>query len=224
MGIVGAGRVGLVLARLATGAGHVVRIAGSGDPSRIADAVAASAPHAQAVWAPDVADADLTIAAVPITKARHLPHHALQGRVLVDAMNYWWETDGLVPELSDRTTSTSQTIARWLPGVRVVKAFNHASVWELEHLAMPPGDPQRRGIAVAGDHASDVALVCDLVDSLGFDPVVAGPLEAGVSFEPGTEAFGADATTAQLRQMLERFPTSQRGRVIARARDASHRP
>jgi hypothetical protein len=38
--------------------------------------------------------------------------------------------------------------------------------------------------------------------------------------EPGAEAFGADVDAAELRAMLDRFPTSQRGIVVARARAA----
>ena len=59
-----------------------------------------------------------------------------------------------------------------------------------------------------------------LVDDLGFDPVLAGPLAAGIMLEPGAEAFGADVDAAELRAMLDRFPTSQRGIVVARARAA----
>ena len=44
-----------------------------------------------------------------------------------------------------------------------------------------------------------------LVDDLGFDPVIAGPLAAGVMLEPGGEVFGADVDAAELRAMLARF-------------------
>ena len=221
IGIVGAGRVGLLLARRARTAGHDVRVAASGDPARIATDVAVAAPGARAVWAHEAASASVVLLAVPITKARDLPAEALAGRIVVDTMNYWWETDGHRPDLADPTTSTSETVASWLPGASVVKALNHASVWELENLGRPAGDPERRGIAVAGDDAAAVEAVCELVDSLGFEPVRAGGLAEGVRFEPHTEAFGADAVPADLRAILDRFWDSQRGRVVARARAAS---
>ena len=221
IGILGAGRVGLVLARLAREAGHDVRVAASADPAMIAAHVQAAAPGVRPVWAYEAASASVVLLAVPITKARGLPVDALAGRVVVDTMNYWWETDGSRPDLADPTTSTSETVASWLPGANIVKALNHASVWELENLGRPSGHPDRRGIAVAGDDSDAVTTVCELIDSLGFDPVRAGGLAEGVRFEPGTEAFGADALTADLRAMLERFWDSQRGRVVARARAAS---
>ncbi len=200
VGILGTGRVGTVLARLCRDAGLEVTAASSAD-----DPAAACA-------------ADVVIVAIPLGRFRTLPADLLRGRLVVDAMNYWWELDGARPDLDDPTTSTSETVAAFLDGARVVKALNHASVWELENLAHPPGHPDRRGIAVAGDDAGDRAAVAALVDAMGFDPVDAGPLAAGVRFEPPTEIFGSDATAGELREMLDRFPRSQRGRVVARAR------
>ncbi len=200
MGILGIGRVGAVLARLCRAAGLEVTAASSTD-----DPSAACA-------------ADVVLLAIPLGRYRTLPRDLLRGRLVVDAMNYWWELDGARPDLDDPTTSTSETVAAFLDGARVVKALGHASVWELENLGRPAGDPDRRGLAIAGDDARDRAAVAALVDALGFDPVDAGPLAAGVAFEPPTEIFGSDATAAELREMLDRFPRSQRGRVVARAR------
>lgn len=73
-------------------------------------------------------------------------------------------------------------------------------------------------IAVAGDDAGDVAEAAAIVDALGFDPVVAVPLAAGVRMEPFTEVFGADVPAAELRALLDRFPSSPRGRERAAAR------
>jgi len=87
-------------------------------------------------------------------------------------------------------------------------------------MALRPSAPGGRAIAVAGDDDAAVGLVMELVDDLGFDPVSAGPLAAGIMLEPGAEAFGADVDAGELRAMLARFPTSQRGIVVARARGA----
>lgn len=200
VGILGTGRVGAVLARLCRDSGIAVTAASSTDDPGPACA------------------AEVVILAIPLGRYRSLPRELLRGRVVVDAMNHWWELDGARPDLEDPRTSTSETVAAFLDGARVVKALGHASVWELENLGRPPGDPDRRGIAIAGDDSDAVATVAALVNALGFDPVVAGALAEGVRFEPPTEIFGADATAAELRIMLERFPRSQRGRVVGRAR------
>lgn len=217
LGIIGAGRVGMVLARLAVAAGYRVRIAGSGEPSRVgADALAASAT---AHWASDVAqESDVVILAIPLGRHRELPVAQLQGRLVIDAMNHWWELDGLRPDLADLRTSTSETVQRFLSRARVVKAFNHMSARDLEEESRTPGAPGRKAIAIAGDDPADVETVAGIVDDLGFDPVVAGPLAAGAMLEPGTDVFGAAAPAEHLRELLAGFATSQRGIMMARAR------
>ncbi|WP_426324961.1 NADPH-dependent F420 reductase [Microbacterium sp. E-13] len=219
LGIIGAGRVGLVLAKLARAAGYDVLIAGSGDPARIAGTVEAVAPGAVAGAASVVArDADAVVLALPLPQHRTLPVEALRGKLVIDAMNYWWEVDGLRSDLGDLRTTTSETVQALLTESRVVKAFNHMGYRDLDEEARPAGTPGRKAIAIAGNDARDVARVTRLVDDLGFDPVVVGPLPAGIMLEPGAEAFGADVDAAELRAMLERFPTSQRGIMVARAR------
>ncbi len=164
-----------------------------------------------------VLTADAVVLAVPLGQYRNLPR--LEGALVIDAMNYWWELDGHLAQFEDPTTSSSEVVARELTGARVVKALNHLSGYALEELARSPGDEERIAVAVAGDNDADIETVSALVDRIGFDPVVAGDLSAGVKFEPLTEAFGADADSAELIAILARFWDSQRGRVVGRARN-----
>lgn len=211
IGVLGAGKVGTILARLAVEAGYDVAISGSGDPSKISLITSVLAPGAQTLTSAEVARrSDIVIVAIPLHKMDTLPREELAGKLVVDAMNYWWETDGRDSEYGEPGASTSEALQEILRDSTVVKAFNHMGYHDLNEFA---GAADRRAIAVAGP--SDAAQrVGSLIDALGFDPLPIGGLAEGVRLQPFTPAFGANTDRDSLARIVEEFPQTERGREV----------
>jgi 8-hydroxy-5-deazaflavin:NADPH oxidoreductase len=203
LGIVGAGKVGTTIARAAIDAGYDVAISGSGPAERIALIVDVLAPGARALTTDEVVGfADLLILAVPMHRFRELSRDLFDGKILVDAMNYWEEIDGVDEELATAPAGTSVVVQERFASARVVKSLNHLGYYEFEEGRRPSGTPGRIAIAAAGDDRAAVAAVLQLIDRLGFDAVDAGPLEAGAALGPEGPVFGIAHTAEELSNLL----------------------
>jgi 8-hydroxy-5-deazaflavin:NADPH oxidoreductase len=203
LGIVGAGRVGTTIARAAIAAGYDVAISGSGAADRIALIVDVLAPGARPVSTEEVVrQADLIALAVPMHRFRQLPRDVFAGKILIDAMNYWEEIDGVDQELATAPAGTSVVVQEWFRSARVVKSLNHITYHKFDAGRRPHGAPGRIAIAAAGDDRAAVAAVMQLIDRLGFDAVDAGPLKAGLALEPNGPAFDASYSADGLSNLL----------------------
>jgi predicted dinucleotide-binding enzyme len=204
IGIVGAGKLGITLARIARHYGFDVNIAGSGSPGKIVLTAEVLAPGARAITVEDVArNSDVVILALPLGKFRTLPKTAFAGKLVIDAMNYWWEVDGERSAIVPDDQSSSEAVQEFLREARVVKAFSHMGYHDLFDEHTPRGAENRKAIAIAGDDKADTKTVAELVDSLGFDPLIIGKLAAGRKLEPGLRAFGANATINELKKIID---------------------
>jgi predicted dinucleotide-binding enzyme len=189
LAVLGAGHVGPVIARLAIKAGYPVAIATSGNPEDIALITELVIPGAQPRWAADAAaDADIVVLAMPLHRFLDIGPGLLEGKLVVDAMNYWPASDGVLNPFEGG--ASSEIVARRLSGSTVVKALNHIGYHDLEDRARPAGDPDRRAVGVAGDVPVAVATIAKLVDQLGYDPVRLDSLRAGRVLQPGGPVFG----------------------------------
>jgi predicted dinucleotide-binding enzyme len=203
LGVVGAGKIGTAIARAAVASGHDVAISGSGAVERIELIVEVLSPGAHPATTDDVVHhAELIVLAVPMHRFRDLPNDLFDGRILVDAMNYWEEIDGIDESLATAPMGTSLVVQQHFPLARVVKSLNHLGYFKFEQGRRPRGAPDRLAMAAAGNDPDAVASVMRLIDRLGFDAVNAGPLNGGVALQPGGPVFGVGLSADKLTKLL----------------------
>src|ERR1700680_237691 len=203
LGIVGAGKVGTTIVRAAMAGGYDVALSGSGSAERIALIVDVLAPGARAVTTDEVVQfASLIVVAVPMHRFRELPRDRFAGKILVDAMNYWEEIDGIDEELAAATGGTSRVVQERFSTARVVKSLNHLGYYDFDNGRRPRGAPGRIALAAAGDDRAAVAAVMQLIDRLGFDAVDAGGGAAGRALEPDGPVFGIAHSADELSDLL----------------------
>lgn len=203
LSVIGAGKFGTVVARAAVEAGYDVAIASSRPPEDIALIIDGLVPGARPVTVADAVEhSDLVVLAVPSYRFRELPPETFAGKVLIDTINYWAETDGIVPDFVDSPAHTSETVQRHFPTATVVKSLNQLGYHQFRDERQPPGTPGRIAMAAAGDDRAAVRQVLGLVDHLGFDPVDIGPLANGSQLGPGGPAFGVVARKRELIRLL----------------------
>ncbi|WP_437890340.1 NADPH-dependent F420 reductase [Phytobacter sp. V91] len=201
IGIIGAGFVGRAIAKLAIAAGHEVMLSNSRSPQTLFSlkpmigCEIGSACEAARF-------ADVVVIAVPLTAISALPVSELQGKTVLDAVNYYPERDGQFEVLDGRQTTTSELLARTLPGSRITKAFNAIPMTQLESDGLPAGAPLRRALPLAGDDIAGKNIASELYTAFGFDVVDAGPLSEGWRFERGMPAYCVRMTKEELTAAL----------------------
>ena len=203
IGLIGAGRIGGQVARLAIANGYDVVISNSRGPETLAELVAELGPRARAASAIEAAEAaDIAVVTVPLKNYRKVPVAPLAGKIVIDTNNYYPERDGHIPELDNESTTTSELLQAHLPKSKVVKAFNHIYASELTTHGQPAGSKNRRALVIAGDDQTAKNTVTHLLDEFGFDTVDAGPLKEGWRIQRDTPGYGPRRTAEELRKDL----------------------
>ena len=201
IGIIGSGHIGGTLTRRLRSLGHDVAVANSRGPQSLADLAAETG--ARAVSVEDaVQGTELVVIAIPLKAVPQLPAALFDGKLVVDANNYYPQRDGDIAELLDRSLSSSRWTADHLKGARVVKVFNNIQAAHLMDEGKPAGTAGRIALPVAGDDADAKRIVMGLVDDLGFDPVDAGTLDESWRQQPDTPVYGTDRDADGVREGL----------------------
>ena len=200
IGIIGSGRLGTAVAKQALAAGYTVRIANSRGPDSLSLILKVLLPGATAASVENtIAASDIVVLAIPLNQYKSLIPELLAGKIVIDAMNYWPPTEGIIAEFMDPHSTSSEYIQSYLPKASVVKTLNHIAYSELEQHSRPVGAGERRAIAVAGDNRRAKQTTAALIHDLGFDAVDMGDLSSGKKFQPDTILFNARLTAEELR-------------------------
>jgi len=203
IGLIGAGKIGSQIARLAIANGYDVVISNSRGPETLSALVAELGPKARARTPVEAAQAgDVVVVTIPLKNYRAVPVEPLAGKIAIDTNNYYPQRDGHIAALDNESTTTSELLQAHLPKSKVVKAFNHIYAAHLTTDGQPAGTKNRRALVIAGDDAAAKATVTRLLDQFGFDTVDAGPLKEGWRIQRDTPGYGPRRTAEELRRDL----------------------
>jgi NADPH-dependent F420 reductase len=182
VGVIGAGNMGSAFARRLSAAGHDVVIA-SRSFEEAQKAAAAVGAKVRAVPQEQVADGvDVVIAATPYDQQADAlrASGSLEGKTVVEISNPMKEDmSGLAVGL---TTSAAEEVAKSAPGAKVVKAFN--TVFAQVLADRPSGSAAKVQVFLAADDDAAKRTVRSLAESMGFEPLDAGPLSNARYLEP----------------------------------------
>lgn len=193
IGIIGSGALGSSIARALARAGIAATIANSRGPASLAALVQDLGSSITAGSVDEAAGADIVFAAIRWTDAErvfaNLP--AWNGRIVVDGTNPVAFIDPDGPDADDPTNPlaaygikavdlggqhSSRVFSRFVPGARVVKAFNHLDV---NVLSQPEVAGGRRVLFYSGDDAAAKADIRRIIEDTGFFPIDLGSLDIG---------------------------------------------
>src|ERR1700737_1688751 len=124
--VLGAGHVGPVIAQVALEAGYHVSIAASGDPEEIELIAQVLAPGAEPQRAADaVEEGGIVVLAIPLHKFTTLDPSLLDGKLVVDVMNYWPPVDGVQEMFEDHRYGSSEIVQHRLAPSTGGKTLKH---------------------------------------------------------------------------------------------------
>ena len=206
IGIIGAGHIGSTIGELWARAGHPVFFS-SRHPEELKDLVARLGSLAQAGTVDQaIAFGDVVFIAVPYGALPEIGKNygtSLAGKIVLDADNAVASRDGAIADEAERD-GIGVTSQKYLPGTRLVRAFNTLSYMIFAREANRPAP--RLAVPIAGDDPEAVQVAAGLVRDAGFDPVEVGKLADARRFQRGAPGYGQNVGAAELKQKLSLAP------------------
>jgi predicted dinucleotide-binding enzyme len=178
-GIIGSGNMGKIISRKLLDLGHQVVISNSRGVDSLKPLIQELGEGVEAGSVQESAKQSIVFLAIPWASAGEALNGLApwQERILIDTTNEFVLTPsgGRIADLGDKTAS--EVIAEFVPGARVIKAFNALLGQHIEE------DPQeyrgRRVLFFSGDDASAKQELGQLFNDMGFAPVDLGDLATG---------------------------------------------
>jgi 8-hydroxy-5-deazaflavin:NADPH oxidoreductase len=206
IGTIGAGRIGGTVGGLWVKAGHPVMFSAKSSDEAQQVAARLGPPARAGTVAEAIAFGDVVFLAVPYGAMAEIGRDfgaALAGKIVIDCGNAVSGRDGAIADVADRD-GIGLTSQRFLPGARLVRAFNTIGS---TIIASESGRPDPKlPIPIAGDDAEAVKVAADLVRDAGFEPVIVGGLAEARRFQRGAPGYGPAANAAALREKLRAAP------------------
>ncbi|QYE36377.1 NAD(P)-binding domain-containing protein [Polymorphobacter sp. PAMC 29334] len=193
IGIIGSGTLGSNFARALAKKGISATISNSRGPESLSTFVEEIGASIKAGTVEEAASADIVLVALRWVDLKGalsaLP--AWNGRVVIDGTN---AVEFLAPDSPDATDArnplavygiksvdlgekySSEVFSQFVPGARVVKAFNHNPG---EALLEPKVSGGQRVLFYSGDDVAAKAEVGGIIEAAGFFPVDLGSLDVG---------------------------------------------
>lgn len=206
IGTIGAGNIGGTIGSLWVKSGHLVYFS-SRHPEELNGLVTTLGPLAQAGPVDQaIAFGDVIFIAVPYGAIPQIGRDygkSLAGKIVLDANNAVARRDGSIANEVERN-GIGVTSQKYLPGARVVRAFNTLSyrIFASEANRAAP----RLAVPIAGDDQEAVQVAAGLVRDAGFDPVVVGKLSDARHFQRGGPGYGQNVSAAELKRKLSLPP------------------